>query len=297
MHGQLLAGTSKDSAAAQRVQTGIERAKAARNHHAWARCRASWIGCSTKMRDTPPRYVCIHGHFYQPRARTLARDRRGPARRCPYHDRNRRITAECYAANAQAWLLDERGLIARILRTYDRISFNIGPTLLSWLEEQAPRVYQAILAADAESQRRFSGHGSAMAQVYNHVIMPLANRRDQVTQVRPLGAARLRVASVALPKACGCPRPPSICRRCRCWPSTIFATPCWRRTRRAAARRKPDPTRPYRVALPGGARSLCSSTTDRCRGPWRLNTCSAVASAFGAAAWRVSREGGPVRRS
>ena len=64
------------------------------------------------------------------------------------------------------------------MNNYSRISFNFGPTLLSWLEEQAPEVYQAVLDADAESQERFSGHGSALAQAYNHMIRPLANRRD-----------------------------------------------------------------------------------------------------------------------
>jgi hypothetical protein len=135
--------------------------------------------------ETAPRYLCIHGHFYQPpRENPWLETVEIQPGAAPFHDWNSRITAECYAANAFARILDERGLIARILCTYDRISFNIGPTLLAWLHEQAPRVYQAILTADAESLRRFSGHGSAMAQVYNHVIMPLACRRDKVTQVR-----------------------------------------------------------------------------------------------------------------
>ncbi len=135
--------------------------------------------------DPPARFVCIHGHFYQPpRENPWLETVEIQPGAAPFHDWNSRITAECYAANAQARILDERGLVARILCTYDRISFNVGPTLLTWLQVQAPRVYQAILAADAASQRHFSGHGSAMAQVYNHVIMPLACRRDKVTQVR-----------------------------------------------------------------------------------------------------------------
>ncbi len=131
------------------------------------------------------RYICIHGHFYQP-------PRENPWLECielqdsayPFHDWNERITAECYEPNATARILDEQGHIARIVNNYSRISFNFGPTLLSWLEQSAPEVYAAILQADGESQKRFSGHGSALAQAYNHMIMPLANRRDKVTQIR-----------------------------------------------------------------------------------------------------------------
>ena len=133
----------------------------------------------------PPRYICIHGHFYQPpRENPWLETVEVQPGAAPYHDWNARITAECYGANANARILDDLGLIARIVSTYERISFNVGPTLLAWLQEQAPRVYYALLAADAQSQRRFAGHGSAMAQVYNHAIMPLCNRRDKYTQVR-----------------------------------------------------------------------------------------------------------------
>ncbi|HNN94091.1 MAG TPA: DUF3536 domain-containing protein [Pseudomonadota bacterium] len=205
------------------------------------------------MRDTPPRYVCIHGHFYQPpRENPWLETVEVQPGAAPYHDWNRRITAECYAANAQARLLDERGLIARILRTYDRISFNIGPTLLSWLEEQAPRVYQAILAADAESQRRFSGHGSAMAQVYNHVIMPLANRRDQVTQVR-WGLRDFKRRFGRAPEGMWLPETAVDLQTL-----SVLAEHDIRYTVLAPHQAKLppgtslDPTRPYRVALPGG---------------------------------------------
>ncbi|NLL37089.1 MAG: DUF3536 domain-containing protein, partial [Fretibacterium sp.] len=73
--------------------------------------------------------------------------------------------------------------IRKICDNYSRMSFNVGPTVLSWMQEKAPRCYQAILEADRKGQERFSGHGPAMAQVYNHLIMPLANRRDKLTQV------------------------------------------------------------------------------------------------------------------
>ncbi|HST09161.1 MAG TPA: DUF3536 domain-containing protein, partial [Terriglobales bacterium] len=100
-----------------------------------------------------------------------------------YHDWNERITAECYAPNAASRIMDDQGRIASIVNNYAKISFNFGPTLLSWLQEKAPEVYQSIVEADRTSLGTFSGHGSAIAQAYNHMIMPLANRRDKRTQV------------------------------------------------------------------------------------------------------------------
>ncbi len=133
----------------------------------------------------PERYVCIHGHFYQPpRENPWLETVEIQSSAAPYHDWNERITAECYAPNGAARVVNGKNKIIRILNNYGRISFNFGPTLLSWLQENAHRVYQMILDADAMSQRRFGGHGSAMAQVYNHIIMPLASRRDKITQIR-----------------------------------------------------------------------------------------------------------------
>jgi alpha-amylase/alpha-mannosidase (GH57 family) len=129
-------------------------------------------------------YVCIHGHFYQPpRENPWLEAVELQDSAYPYHDWNERITAECYAPNSAVRILDHEDRITHILNNYDKISFNFGPTLLSWLETQAPRVYRAIIQADASSQQRFSGHGSALAQAYHHLIMPLANRRDKRTQV------------------------------------------------------------------------------------------------------------------
>ena len=102
----------------------------------------------------------------------------------PYHDWNERITVECYEPNATSRILDPSDRIVHIVNNYASISFNFGPTLLSWLEQRAPRTYQAIIDADRLSRDRFSGHGSAIAQAYNHMILPLANERDQRTQVR-----------------------------------------------------------------------------------------------------------------
>lgn len=130
-------------------------------------------------------YICIHGHFYQPPRENPwieAIDLQDSAH--PYHDWNRRITAECYAPNAKSRILDDQDRIVQIVNNYAKISFNFGPTLLAWLELNAPSVYEAILEADRQSMEKFSGHGSALAQAYNHMIMPLANRRDKITQVR-----------------------------------------------------------------------------------------------------------------
>ncbi len=130
------------------------------------------------------RYICIHAHFYQPpRENPWLEAIEVQDSAYPYHDWNERITAECYAPNAASRILDGEGRIVKIVNDYSRISFNFGPTLLSWLEEKAPEVYRSVLAADRESAQRFSGHGSALAQAYNHMILPLANGQDKHTQI------------------------------------------------------------------------------------------------------------------
>jgi len=129
-------------------------------------------------------YVCVHGHFYQPpRENPWLEAVELQDSAYPYHDWNERITAGCYAPNSAARIENAEGRIIRIVNNYERISFNFGPTLLSWMETQAPRVYRAIIEADQASKERFSGHGSALAQAYHHVIMPLANRQDKHTQI------------------------------------------------------------------------------------------------------------------
>src|SRR5262245_33175483 len=130
------------------------------------------------------RYVCIHGHFYQPpRENPWLEAIEMQDSAYPYHDWNERISAECYAPNAVSRILDPEHRIRQIVNNYSKISFNVGPTLLAWMAEKAPDIYAAVLAADTESHLRFSGHGSALAQAYNHMIMPLANARDKRTQV------------------------------------------------------------------------------------------------------------------
>ena len=131
------------------------------------------------------KYVCIHGHFYQPpRENPYLEAIELQDSAYPYHDWNERITAESYAPNAASRILDSQNRIVKLLNNYAQISFNFGPTLLSWMKEQAAPIYQAIIEADRDSAKKFSGHGSAIAQGYNHMILPLANRRDKETQVK-----------------------------------------------------------------------------------------------------------------
>jgi alpha-amylase/alpha-mannosidase (GH57 family) len=130
------------------------------------------------------RYICIHGHFYQPpRENPWLEAIEIQDSAYPYHDWNERITMECYAPNAVSRNLDGDGRILNIANNYARISFNFGPTVLSWMAKNAPQTYQAIFDADKLSIEWRSGHGNAIAQVYNHLIMPLANARDKRTQI------------------------------------------------------------------------------------------------------------------
>ncbi len=141
-----------------------------------------------KPTDTTPaplRFVCVHGHFYQPpRENPWLETVEMQESAAPYHDWNDRITSECYAPNGASRIQNKQNKIIRIMNNYARMSFNFGPTLLSWLADNAQRTYRMILDADAASMERFSGHGSALAQVYNHMIMPLASERDARTQIR-----------------------------------------------------------------------------------------------------------------
>lgn len=130
------------------------------------------------------KYVCIHAHFYQPpRENPWLEAIEVQDSAYPYHDWNERIAAECYAPNTAARILGPDLKIIDIVNNYSKISYNFGPTVLSWLERAKPETYRGIIEADKESMKFFSGHGSAIAQVYNHMIMPLANKRDKYTQV------------------------------------------------------------------------------------------------------------------
>ncbi|GAB2769170.1 DUF3536 domain-containing protein [Salinimicrobium soli] len=130
------------------------------------------------------KYICIHGHFYQPpRENPWLNKVEMQESAYPYHDWNHRINAECYRRNSASRILDEKGRIEAIMNNYSWMSFNIGPTLLAWMQNETPETYEAILQADKDSMEAFSGHGAALAQAYNHLIMPLANERDKETQV------------------------------------------------------------------------------------------------------------------
>lgn len=137
------------------------------------------------MNKNKNKYICIHGHFYQPpRENAWLEQIEVQESAAPFHDWNERINDECYGPNAHARILDSSGKIVDITNNYEKISFNMGPTLLSWMELHRPDTYQLILDADKESLKHFNGHGSAIAQVYNHIIMPLASRRDKETQIK-----------------------------------------------------------------------------------------------------------------
>lgn len=108
-------------------------------------------------------FICIHGHYYQPpRENPWLEEIETQDSAYPYHNWNERITAECYEPNAAARILDGEG---RIVNNYAHTSFNVGPTLLAWMEDHALTTYQRILAADRESHQLFSGHGTAIAQI------------------------------------------------------------------------------------------------------------------------------------
>lgn len=130
------------------------------------------------------KFVCIHGHFYQPpRENPWLEAVEVQDSAAPFHDWNQRVTAEGYAPNAAARVLNPAGKIEDIVSNYQRVSFNFGPTLLDWMAKEKPGMVEALQEADRVSRERW-GHGNAMAQVYNHLIMPLATRRDKLTQIR-----------------------------------------------------------------------------------------------------------------
>ena len=128
------------------------------------------------------RFIAIHGHFYQPpRENPWLEAVEVQDSAAPFHDWNARVTAECYAPNSAARRVTRANLILDIVNNFEKISFNVGPTLMAWLERHAPDVYQRILDADRVSTAAHHGHGNVIAQVYNHMILPLASRRDKVT--------------------------------------------------------------------------------------------------------------------
>ncbi len=210
------------------------------------------------------RYTCVHGHFYQPpRENPWLEAVEIQDSAFPYHDWNEKITAECYGPNSAARIVDGDARILDIVSNYSRMSFNFGPTLLTWMEVNSPEVYRAVLEADRLSMGWRSGHGNALAQVYHHAIMPLANRRDKRTEViwgirdfehrfgrRPEGmwlsetAVDTETLEVLAAQGIG---------------FTVLAPHQASKVRQAGTRKwqdvsggRVDPTRPYLVRLPSG---------------------------------------------
>ncbi|MBD2463871.1 DUF3536 domain-containing protein [Oscillatoria sp. FACHB-1407] len=214
-------------------------------------------------------YVTIHGHFYQPPRENpyLNAIERQPSA-APFHNWNERIHHECYRPNAFARVLNDRGELISIVNNFEYLSFNIGPTLMSWLEHYDVEVYQRILEADRKSCERLNGHGNAIAQVYNHIIMPLANERDKYTQVR-WGKADFRSRFGRDPEGMWLAETavdyatlkvlvdegirfiilaPSQAQRCRMIPTEAQPNPQWLEVGGGQI----DPVQPYRCFLPGG---------------------------------------------
>lgn len=211
------------------------------------------------------RYACVHGHFYQPpRENPWLEEVELQDSARPHHDWNERIKEECYAPNTASRLLDGEGRVADIVSNYSRMSFNFGPTLLSWLERRHPGTYKAVLEADAKSRELFAGHGSAIAQCYSHLIMPLANARDKRTQVlwglRDFEARFGRKSEgIWLPETAADLETLAVLAE-HGVKFTILAPGQARRVRKSGneawhdvSEGKVDPRRPYLCRLPGGA--------------------------------------------
>jgi alpha-amylase/alpha-mannosidase (GH57 family) len=119
----------------------------------------------------PNRSFCIHGHFYQPSREDpltgLIPDESGSE---PYANWNERVNDRCYKPNAEAG-------------SFAKVSFNLGPTLVRWMEGYSQETIREIVASERSVYAR-NGVGNAMAQPYHHTILPLASRRDKVLQVR-----------------------------------------------------------------------------------------------------------------
>lgn len=130
-------------------------------------------------------FLTIHGHFYQPpRENPWLEAIELQDSASPFHDWNERVNKECYNPNSFSKVVDSRNRILDVVNNYEHMSFNFGPTLLSWMERFAPHTYERVIKADVDSRAEHSGHGNAIAQVYNHMIMPLANEHDKETQIK-----------------------------------------------------------------------------------------------------------------
>ncbi|TVQ90616.1 MAG: DUF3536 domain-containing protein [Deltaproteobacteria bacterium] len=208
--------------------------------------------------------ICIHGHFYQPPRDNPWLDivPRQPSA-APAHDWNDRIHQECYRANTAARVLDRHGAITEAINTYGWISFDFGPTLVRWLRRHAPETLQAIVHADREAQERW-GEGVAMAQAYNHPILPLCSDRDLRTQIR-WGLADFEHTFGRRARGMWLPECAVDLRTLEALAEqevtfTVLAPQQAKAVISPEGRRHeldpggPDPRRPYQVELPSGAR-------------------------------------------
>ena len=223
------------------------------------------------------RALCLHGHFYQPpREHPWLGVLEPEPSAAPHRDWNTRITAECYAPNAAARILDASGRLADLVDNYEWTSFNFGPTLLAWLAREAPDVPAALRRADAASQKR-TGFGNAWAQAYSHPILPLSSARDIRTQVW-WGRRDFEHRFGRAPEGMWLPRWRSPATLRRAQPKRTSRSPCSRRTRpTASVRRRParqladgrqntfDTRRVYRAVPAPGSRGRCRVPRGRCR--------------------------------
>jgi alpha-amylase/alpha-mannosidase (GH57 family) len=214
-------------------------------------------------------YITIHGHYYQPPRENpyLNAIEKQPSAQ-PYHNWNERIHHECYRPNAFARIVNDRQQVVGIVNNFEYLSFNIGPTLMSWLKKYDLEVYQRILEGDRLSQERLNGHGNAIAQVYNHIILPLANQRDKYTQIR-WGKADFRAHFGRNPEGMWLAETavdyptvealideeirfiilaPTQAQRCRPIPTEENPEPQWDEVGESQI----DPTRPYRCFIEDG---------------------------------------------
>jgi hypothetical protein len=179
-------------------------------------------------------YLCVHGHFYQPpREDPITGKIPNEIGAAPYHNWNERIHAECYRPNAK-------------LGNFERISFNIGPTLSEWMIEYDPDTFRLIVDQDRANVKR-NGVGNAIAQAYNHTILPLATRADKITQVS-WGIADFEHNFGRKPQGMWLPESAvdleTLCVLADQGIEFTILAP-WQ-----AEGGQPDPTEPYRVALP-----------------------------------------------
>lgn len=138
-----------------------------------------------KLKQPQTTYLVIHGHFYQPPREnpwTDTIEKQDSA--YPFHNWNEKIIDECYLPNCYSKVVDSSNKIMHIVNNFEFINFNIGPTLFSYIEKNFPNVYKKIIEGDKLSQEHNNGFGNAIAQAYNHIIMPLAKRRDKITQIK-----------------------------------------------------------------------------------------------------------------